>query len=126
MSDETTDPRKLGGSIAGPGGPYDENSVVIDTTNAVILEAVEVAVVGGVRKGVLDPKPIAALVLRGRVNKTNDRVQALYLLNEDGAAGIVTELVGLEARAGWGQEFVDVVKARLDAMPTAPPDGTPR
>jgi hypothetical protein len=114
---ENSDPRKLGGSISGPGGPYDENAVVIDVTNAVILEACEVAIVGAVRQGVLDDKPIVALVLRGRVNKTDDRVQVLYLLNEDGAAGIVTELVGVESRAGWGDEFTRRVRDRLDAMP---------
>lgn len=113
-----TDPRDLGGAIVGPGGPYDENSVVIDTTNAVILEAAEVAIVGAVRKGVLDPKPISALVLRGRINKTSERVQALYLLNEDGAAGIVTELVGLASRSGWGEEFIERVNARMEEMPT--------
>lgn len=112
-----TDPRKLGGSIAGPGGPYGQGDVVIDTTNAVILDACEVAIVGGVRDGVLDPKPICTLVLRGRVNKTTDRAQALFLMNEDGAAGIVTELIGLESRAGWGHEFIDRVRARLDQMP---------
>lgn len=116
----SSDPRRLGGGIAGPGGPFDEDAVVIDTTNAVILEGVEVCVVGGVRKGVLDSKPIQALVLRGRINKTDERVQALYLLNEDGAAGIVTELIDVAARAGWGREFTDRVVARLEAMPDGP------
>lgn len=115
------DPRKLGGSIAGPGGPYAAGEFVIDTRNAVILDAVEVAVVGGVRQGVLDPKPITALVLRGRVNKTDDRAQVLFLLNEDGAAGIVTELVGVASRAGWATEFLARVRDRLKDMPTAPP-----
>ena len=115
-----TNPRKLGGAISGPGGPFDENAVVIDTRRAVILEGCEVAIVGGIRDGVLDPKPITALVLRGRINKTEERVQALYLLNEDGAAGIVTELVDVAARAGWGAEFTDRVIARLEAMPEGP------
>lgn len=114
----TTDPRKLGGAISGPGGPYAENAVVIDTRNAVILEACEVAIVGAVRKGVLDPKPISTLVLRGRINKTDKRVQALYLLNEDGAAGIVTQLIGLASRAGWGPEFLDRVRERMKDLPT--------
>lgn len=117
MTERASDPRDLGGSIAGPGGPHDENAVVIDTERAVILEACEVAVVGGVRHGVLDPKPITALVLRGRINKTSERVQALYLLNEDGAAGIVTELVGVASRAGWGEEFVERVNERMKKMP---------
>ena len=116
----STDPRNIGGGIVGPGGPFDENAVVIDTRNAVILEATEVAIVGAIRHGVLDPKPITALVLRGRINKTSERVQALYLLNEDGAAGIVTELVDVAACAGWGREFTDRVITRLEAMPEGP------
>lgn len=107
----------LGGSIAGPGGPYSEGDVVIDTSRAVILDAAEVAIVGGVRDGVLDPKPITALVLRGRVNKSTRRAEVLYLLNEDGSAGIVTELVAVAARAGWGREYSDVVLDRLQRMP---------
>jgi hypothetical protein len=113
-----SDPRKFGGSISGPGGPYDENEVVIDTTDSVLLDACEVAIMGAVRHGVLDPKPISAMVLRGRVNKTNDRVQVMFLMNEDGAAGIVTELIGLASRAGWGNEFMDRVRERMDRMPT--------
>lgn len=116
----TVDPRLIGGSIAGPGGPFEEDSVVIDTTHSVILEAVEVCIVGAVRKGVTDPKPITALVLRGRINKTDERVQALYLLNEDGAAGIVTEIIDVCARAGWGNEFVDRIVERLAGMPEGP------
>lgn len=114
MSD---DPRKLGGGISGHGGPYDENAVVIDVRNAVILDGSGVALVGGVRDGVLDHKPIAALTLQGRVNKTTDRVQVLFLMNEDGAAGIIAELVGVMSRGGWGQEFVDRLQKRMKEMP---------
>ena len=113
----SSDPRGLGGAIAGPGGPYDEAAVVLDITNAVILEACEVAIVGAVRKGVLGDKPISVLLLRGRINKTEERVQVLYLLNEDGAAGVVTELLGLASRAGWGEEFMAAVRRRMDEMP---------
>ncbi len=112
-----SDPRKLGGGISGPGGPYDENAVVLDTNRAVLLESCEVAVLGGIRGGVLDEKPITGLVLHGRINKTDERVQALYLMNEDGAAGIVTELIGVASRAGWGHEFMDRVRERMEAMP---------
>lgn len=114
MSD---DPRELGGGIIGPGGPYDKDAVLIDMRNAVILDACEVAIVGGVRDGILDDKPIAAVVLRGRVNKTSDRVQILFLMNEDGAAGIITQLVGVMSRGGWGQEFKDRLQERMKEMP---------
>lgn len=114
MSD---DPRKLGGGISGPGGPYDKDAVVIDTGNAVLLDGAVVAIVGGVRDGVLDDKPIAALTLQGRVNRTTDRVQVLFLMNEDGAAGIITELIGVMSRGGWGQEFRDLLQKRMKEMP---------
>lgn len=117
MGADATDPRELGGAIAGPGGPYDEHSVVFDIKRAVLLEGCEVAILGGVRDGVLDRKPISGLVLRGRINKSDDRVQALYLMNEDGAAGIVTQLIGLASRAGWGHEFVENFQKRLAEMP---------
>lgn len=117
IQQEADDTRALGGAISGPGGPYDEHGVVIDTRNAVILEACEVAVVGGIRDGVLDDKPISALVLRGRINKTADRVQTLYLMNEDGAAGIITQLVGVMSRGGWGEEFMERVQRRMKEMP---------
>jgi hypothetical protein len=38
-------------------------------------------------------------------------------MNEDGAAGIVSELMGLTSRAGWGEEFKENLEARLDKMP---------
>jgi hypothetical protein len=120
-----TDPRRPGGSIAGFGGSYDENQTVVDVSKAVLLDACEVAIVGGVRHGVLDPKPITALLLAGRINKTEERAHILFLLDEDGAAAIVTELIGVAHRSGWGPEFLDRVKERMDRMPTAPPEGTP-
>lgn len=115
---ENSDPRNLGGSISGPGGPYDEDSVFIDTTNAVLLEACEVAIFGAVRQGVLDDKPICALVMRGRVNKTPDQVQVLFMMNEDGAAALVTQIIGLQSRAGWSEEFLERVRERMADMPT--------
>lgn len=118
--DLVDDPRLFGGEMAGYGGAYDVGEVVIDTRNAVILAACEVALVGGVRAGaVVDPdEQIVALVLMGRVNKTDDRARTLYLLNEDGAAGLVTELVGLASRAGWANEFLDRVRERMKDTPT--------
>lgn len=119
MSGEATDPRRVsGGSISGPGGPYGEDDVVVDVTNAVILDACEVTIVGGVRKGVLDPKPISCLLLSGRINKTTERAHVMFLMNEDGAAGIVTQLIGLASRAGWGDEFMQRVRERMEEMPT--------
>ena len=112
----TTDPRKLGGSISGPGGPHDEDAVVIDTENAVLLDATDVAVVGAVRDKRLAELSLA-LWMQGRINKTDERASVLYLFDADGAAALVTELIGLAARADFGDEFMELVKQRMDAMP---------
>jgi hypothetical protein len=112
-----TDPRRAGGSISGPGQPYEENAVVIDTANAVLLDHATVAIVGGVRDGVLDPEPVMALSLEGRINKTSERSNVLYLGNADAMAALVSELIGLATRAGWRDEFMERLQARLDAMP---------
>lgn len=118
----TVDPRRPGGDISGPGGPFDASSVVIDTTNAVVLEGVEVAAVDRADGEAPGPaaEPILALLLRGRINRTTERAQVLYLVNEDGAAAVITQLIGVADRAGFGQEFVDCVVERLADMPKEP------
>lgn len=111
MSD---DPRKLGGSIAGPGGPYDRAGVVIDATNAVLLDGSQVALVDAVRGP--EHELQFALELQGRVNKTSDRVNVLYLLGPDGVAALVTELLAIGLRAGAApSELLGEVLERLEA-----------
>lgn len=97
------DPRKSGGDIVGPGGPHDANSVIIDATDAVLLDSSVVTLVGSPG----DPKPYLAMLLEGRINKTTDRARNLYLMNEDGAAALVAELLALAHRIGpeFGQRF---------------------
>lgn len=96
------DPRKTGGDIAGPGGPHDRNAVVIDTTDAVLLDSSDVCLME-----TSNGTPVLALLLEGRINKTTDRARNLYLLNEDGAAALVTELLALAHRIGpkFGERF---------------------
>lgn len=105
------DPRKTGGNIAGPGGPHDRNSVIVDTTNAVLLDHSSVCLVE-----TSNGTPILALLLEGRINKTTDRARNLYLLNEDGAAALVTELLALAHRVGpeFGHRFTTRLKHLLD------------
>lgn len=114
---KNTDPRFLGGSIAGPGGPHSVNQHVLDVSNSVLLDATDVALVGPVRDGVLDEAPVLFMVLSGRINKSKDRAQVGFLFGMDGAAALITELVGLAGRAGWGKEFVELVQDRLAAQP---------
>lgn len=105
------DPRKSGGDIAGPGGPHDRNSVIVDTTNAVILDATtvtEVATISGA--------PALAMLLEGRIVRTADRARNLYLMEEDGAAALVTELIALAHRMGpqFGARFTARLRHLLD------------
>ena len=98
------DPRKSGGDIAGPGGPHDRNAVILDTTDAVLLDSNDVCLVetsGG--------NVVLAMLLEGRINKTTDRARNLYLMNEDGAAALVTELMALANRIGpeFGHRFTE-------------------
>jgi hypothetical protein len=105
------DPRKSGGDIAGPGGPHDRNSVIVDTTNAVILDAATVTEVE-----TISGQPGLAMLLEGRIARTPERARNLYLMNEDGAAAVVTELLALAHRMGpeFGARFTARLQHLLD------------
>ena len=105
------DPRKTGGDIAGPGGPHDRDSVIVDTTNAVLLDASTVVEVESASHG-----PVLGMLLEGRINQTTDRARNLYLMNEDGAAALVTELIALGHRMGpeFGTRFTHRLQHLLD------------
>lgn len=100
------DPRKSGGDIVGPGGPQDRHGVILDDRQAVLLDHSTITLVE-TRGGA----PVLAMLLEGRINKTADRARNLYLMNEDGAAAIVTELLALANRIG--PEFEERFLARL-------------
>lgn len=104
-----TDPRKAGGSIAGPGGPRDRNSMVLDTTHAVLLDDSTVCLVETDSQGV-----VLAMQLAGRINKTDDRANVLYLMDEDGAAAIISELTALARRIG--PQFHARLMDRIDVL----------
>ncbi|RKN61885.1 hypothetical protein D7231_31945 [Streptomyces klenkii] len=104
-----TDPRQSGGDIAGPGGPHDRNAVIIDTTNAVLLDASTVAEVE-----TANGTPALAVLLEGRIAQRPDRARNLYLINEDGAAALITELFALAHR--MGPEFGARFTARLQHL----------
>lgn len=117
-------PRRPRGDIAGPGGPSDRYGVVIDTTHAVLLDYSTVALVEPTRNGRKGP-PAIALMMEGRVNKATERTRILYLINGDGAAAIVTEMLGLIKRAehaapALAAEMRKRLGERWDEMPTDP------
>lgn len=126
------DPRKLGGRMVDAAGdPLARAGVVLDTTNAVLMDGVEVCLVDVVKapprvEAPTGPPPSGAhlaMALRGRVNKSSDRAEVLYLFDEDGAAAIVTELLGLAYRIG--PEFAERFIARTEEVLRAsrPTDG---
>lgn len=87
----TSDPI-IGGS---PGGSGD---ALLDARAAVLLDNVEVVLVDTKQGETVS----MMLTLAGRINYSDDRVTHAYLFGPDGAAGIVTELLGLATRAGAG------------------------
>lgn len=91
----SSDPRALKGSIAGPGGPHDRGAVFLETTKAIILEGCTVSTLDSE-----DGSPAAvAMMLNGRINRTQDKASVLFLFGTDGVAAIVTELMALLGRA---------------------------
>lgn len=114
----STDPRDLGGDIAGPSGPHDRGSVVLDTSKAVLLQDVTVSTIDPERGG--RGQLYLALMLAGRINQTPDDARVLFIMNTDGAAAIVTQLLALLARAKEKPEvigpFIADLRRRLDEL----------
>ena len=102
-----TDPRELHGSIAGPGGPRDRHSVVIDASRAVLLDDMTVCQVAD--------RDLIAMVLAGRVNYTKERAEVLFVFDFDGAAAIVTELLALAMRMDE-TETTRLIATRLERL----------
>ena len=99
--------------VAGPGGPYSRGEHVVDATAAVLLDDITVVMVGAV-----DSSGVAARVgleLGGRINKSTRRSSTLYLMDSDGAAAIIAELIGLANRAGG--DYLAELHDRLDDLP---------
>jgi hypothetical protein len=113
---DSDDPRKLPGDIAGPGGPFDRGGVLFDTRNAVLMDGVTVATVDNPSDG----RRFIGLLLGGRVNRSAERADVLYLFDLDGAAGIITELHGVALRAGWAPDLVRICEERWAQMPEPP------
>lgn len=111
------DPRRVQGKIVGDDDPFGENSVIIDMKNALMLEGTNVALVGGIRKGIPIPEELIALELQGRINQTEERIPVMVVVGVDGAAALVTELIGVASRAGFAKEFMELVEKRMEEMP---------
>lgn len=111
-----TDPRRFAGSIVGPSGPQRHNALV-DARDAVLAAEVVVCQVETAAGGAL-----VALQLSGRVNHSTDQARVLFLLDEDGTAKVLSELLTLVDRMGadtWDRIFANV---RTATSPVPSPD----
>jgi hypothetical protein len=115
------DPRRAAttGSIVDPSGdPHGTGSVIVDARSAVLLDGVDVTLV--------DTKaddPVAMMMaLTGRLNYSVERVEHAYLFGADGAAGLVTQIIGLagsglpHARA-FAEDYDRELQRRLGELP---------
>lgn len=98
------------------GSPTGQGDALIDARTAVLLEGVEVVLVDTKKE---DDPVVMLLSLSGRINYADDRVTHAYLINGDGAAGIVVELLELAQRAGAmgrpdGEQFSAEFKASIE------------
>lgn len=116
--DTSSDPRAAGGTIAGPGGPFDAGAVLFDTRRAVLLAHTQVAKVDNPSDG----RSFFGMELAGRINRSRDRAQVLYLFDADGAAAIVSQLLGLVQRTDkrMAADFVVALEHRMAALPKQP------
>ena len=111
----SSDPRRLPGDIAGPGGPHDVGGVIVDTRRAILLEECVVSTVDEL--GARGQQSALAMLLSGRINQTQDRARVLFLFGTDGAAAIITELMALFGRAGVDTEqLMADVDERLERL----------
>jgi hypothetical protein len=108
LAGQLNDPRFLGGEIHSFGDGQSES--LLDVTNAVHLESMNVCTVDAVRKGLLAEQAIF-MVLYGRINKTRDNVQAGFIFGPDGAAALITELLAVADR--FGAELLTDITRRL-------------
>jgi len=101
-------PREAGGHMVDvTGDPHARDSVMIDARRAVLVEAIEAAVVHATRKGV--KTDMVGFTLTGRINRPPnmggerpaERVSHLHLMEWDGAANIIVEIKALAGRAGF-------------------------
>lgn len=109
----TTDPRDLGGSISGPGGPYTRGGVVVHTERALLLDDLTVALIDG------EDEPHVALMLGGPINTTQDRADLLVVANADGVAALITQVIGLVERMDPldAASILIAIENRRKAMP---------
>lgn len=111
-AERLTDPRELGGSITGPGGPHDHGMFVVDSRRAILMDALEVVKVDDSQQ-----RDVVAVLGSGRINRSDDRARVMFLGDLDMLASFITEAHGLAARMGRQQELHRLCQRRWEAMP---------
>lgn len=86
-----------GGLVDVAGDPMAEGGVLIDARGAVLLDAAEVALLDTM--GNDEDDLFMCLRLQGRVNYSTEQADTTYMFDTDGAAAIVSEIIGLVSRA---------------------------
>lgn len=113
----TTDTAEIPGDIIGPGDDaFAEDSVIVDTRRAVLLSYSDVCITTNGSDG----QEFCAMLMKGRVNRSEDVSRVLYLTGPDGMAALVSQLVGLAQRKGgdFANEFGTLLNRRLRELPT--------
>lgn len=113
----TTDTADIPGDIIGPNDdPLADDSVIVDTRRAVLLSYTDVCITTNGS----DRREFCALMMKGRVNRSQDVSRVLYLTGPDGMAALVSQLVGLAQRKGgdFANEFGTLLNRRLKELPT--------
>lgn len=113
------DPRRAGGDVAGPGGPFDESGVVIDARDAVLLDEWNLSAILPEREGVKDRQVAMALLMQGRINKQTERSKVLYLGSLEAAASLAAELLAWATRlpSEFSLRFLAEFEQAYEAMP---------
>lgn len=108
--------RDLGKFLTDPAN----KDVILDMENAVLLDGMNVCLVNAIA-GVFDKTQRGvqenirlAVQLDGRINKSTDRASVLFIMDEDGAAAIVSELIALATRIG--PEFATRLMDRIATL----------
>jgi hypothetical protein len=104
------------------GDPHARGGVLLDARSAVLLESTDVALMDTKS----EREPVAMMMaLAGRINYSLDRVEHAYLFGPDGAAALVSQLIGLAHRASlhegdgmrFAAEFKVALEARMNELP---------
>jgi hypothetical protein len=108
------DPRELGGAVSGPGGPFDEGQVIVDTSRAILQDHLEVVKIDNPSDG----REIVAVLISGRINRSIERADVMVMGDLDMLAAFITQAHGLAERMGRQDELHDLCRRRWAEMPT--------